>query len=152
MAVFCIRLKRGFSMFRVFNKTKIVENYQHFVMRVRKVSSLSGTKLNSASRITICVTEAGSMNSSNATLQNGGFRVSSELQRRLFHVTASRQALPPVFIIILRPLSKIAAILFGRAFRKWWGALPPDRKQNLLLRFKRNKMALLGELTLCHII
>jgi hypothetical protein len=108
--------------------------------------NLSGTKLNSASRINRYVTQAGSLSITSAVLQNGGLRVSFELQRKLFHVTASRQALPPVFIIILRPLSKIAAILFGRTFRKWWRALPADKKQDLILRLKRSKMVLLGEL------
>jgi hypothetical protein len=108
--------------------------------------NLSGKMLNCASRINRYVTQAGSSSITNVVGQNGGLRVSFELQKKLFHVTASRQALPPVFLIILRPLSKIAAILFGRTFKKWWRSLPPDKKRDLILKLKRNKKALLGEL------
>lgn len=130
-------------MFRLINK-KIVGNYHNSVLSMRQMLNISGIKLNSASRINKYVTQVGSLSITNAVLQNG-LKVSFEAQKKLFHVTASRQALPPLFIIILRPLSKIAAILFGRTFRKWWRALPPDKKQDLILRLKRNKMVLLGE-------
>lgn len=130
-------------MFRLINK-KIVGNYHNSVLSMRQMLNISGIKLNSASRINKYVTQVGSLSITNAVLQNG-LKVSFEVQKKLFHVTASRQALPPLFIIILRPLSKIAAILFGRTFRKWWRALPPDKKQDLILRLKRNKMVLLGE-------
>jgi hypothetical protein len=139
--VLCIKLKRKLEMFRVFNKKIIVGNYEQLVLPARNLLNSSGTKLNSASRINRCVTKPVCLNNA-----SGGFRTASELQRKLFHVTATRQALPPVFLIILRPLSKVAAILFGRTFRKWWRALPPDRKQDLILRLKNNKVALLGEL------
>ncbi|XP_069694884.1 metalloendopeptidase OMA1, mitochondrial isoform X3 [Periplaneta americana] len=65
-------------------------------------------------------------------------------QTRLFHVTASRPALPSVVIIALRPLTKIVAILFGRTFRKWWRSLPPEKKQELLLKLKKNKKVLVA--------
>lgn len=128
-------------MFRVLNKKIIMKHCRQLVLPARNLLNSCGTKLDSASRINNCVTKLAYLNNA-----SGGFRSESELQRKLFHVTATRQALPPVFIIILRPLSKVAAILFGRTFRKWWRALPPDRKQDLIHRLKKNKMALLGEL------
>lgn len=134
-------------MFRVLNKKKIVEHCWQLVLPARNLLNSCGTKLDSASRINNCVTKLAYLNNA-----SGGFRAECELQRKLFHVTATRQALPPVFIIILRPLSKLAAILFGRTFRKWWRALPPDRKQDLILRLKKNKTALLGELLFTTIL
>lgn len=128
-------------MFRVLNKKIITERCWQLVLPARNLLNSCGTKLDSALRINNCVTKLAYLNN-----VSGGFRAEPELQRKLFHVTATRQALPPVFIIILRPLSKVAAILFGRTFRKWWRALPPDRKQDLILRLKKNKTALLGEL------
>jgi hypothetical protein len=132
-------------MFRAINKNQILGSY---LLSVRNICNLNCTKLNSATRFHRCVTKTGSLSITNAALQNRRLGMSFELQRKLFHVSASRQALPPVVLIILRPLSKIMAILFGRTFRKWWRALPPDKKQDLILRLKRNKMALLGELML----
>jgi hypothetical protein len=137
----CIKLKQKLEMFRVLNKKVIVGNCQQLVLPARHLLNSCGTELNSASRINGCVTKPACL-----TNASGWSRAESELQRKLFHVTATRQALPPIFIIILRPLSKVAAIVFGRSFRKWWKALPPDRKQDLILRLKKNKMALLGEL------
>jgi hypothetical protein len=116
------------------------------------VFNLSDIKLSSAVRINRCVAKPASLNNRNAALQNGGFRVASELQRKFFHVTSSRQALPPLVIIILRPLSRIAAVLFGRRLRKWWRALPPERKQDVILKLKKRKMTLLGVLFLFHTI
>jgi hypothetical protein len=128
-------------MFRVLNKKIIVGNFRQLVLPQRNLLNSCCTKLNSASRINSCVTKPAYLNNA-----DGGFRAVCELQRKLFHVTAARQALPPVIIIILRPLMKVAAVLFGRTFRKWWRALPPDRKRDLILRLKKNKIALLGEL------
>lgn len=135
----CIKLKRKLEMFRILNKKIIVGNCRQLMLPRRNLLNSCCTKLNSASRINSCVTKPAYFNNADA-----GFRAESELQRKLFHVTAARQALPPVIIIILRPLSKVAAILFGRAFRKWWRALPPDRKRDLILRLKKNRIALLA--------
>lgn len=127
-------------MFHILNKKIIMGNCRQLVLPLRNLLSSCGMELNSASRISRFVTKPTCL-----TNVSGRFRAQSELQRKLFHVTATRQALPPVFFIILRPLSKVAAILFGRTFRKWWQSLPPNKKQELILRLKKNRMALLGE-------
>jgi len=137
-------------MFRVLNKNGMFVNYQRFLLTVRSECNLSGIKLSSAVRIDRCVAKPASLNNANVALRSGGFRVGFQLQRKPFHVSASRQALPPLFIVILRPLSRIVAILCGRRLRKWWRALPPERKQDLILRLKKRKMTLLGVLPFFH--
>jgi len=137
-------------MFRVLNKNGMFVNYQRFLLPVRSKFNLSGIKLSSAVRIDRCVTKLASLKNANVALQSGGFRGEFQLQRKPFHVSASRQALPPLVIFILRPLSRIAAILFGRRLRKWWRALPPERKQDLIRRLKKRKMTLLGVLSFFH--
>lgn len=131
-------------MFRVLNKNGMFVKYQRFLLSVRSEFNLSGIKLSSAVRIDRCVTKPASLNNANIALQNGGFRVEFQLQRKPFHVSASRQALPPLVIFILRPLSRIAAIFFGRRLRKWWRALPPEQKQDFILRLKKRKLTLLA--------
>lgn len=139
-------------MLRVLNKHGMFGNYHRFVLPVRSVFNLSGIKLSSGVRVDRCVTKLASLNNANVALWSGGFTVASELQRKLFHVTASRQALPPLVIVILRPLSRIAAVLFGRRLRKWWSSLPPEKKQDLILRLKKRKMTLLGVLSFFHAV
>ncbi|KAL7888110.1 hypothetical protein AOLI_G00030840 [Acnodon oligacanthus] len=46
------------------------------------------------------------------------------------HTSAALRALPaPLIWLVLRPLQKVAAIIIGRSIRKWWKALPPNKKQ-----------------------
>ncbi|XP_013883286.1 metalloendopeptidase OMA1, mitochondrial [Austrofundulus limnaeus] len=52
---------------------------------------------------------------------------------RHLHTTAPKRALPaPLVWMVLKPLQKLLAVLLGRSIRKWWAALPHDRR--LLLR------------------
>ena len=139
-------------MLRVRNKNGMFGNYQRFVLPVRSVFNLSGINLSSGVRVDRCVTKLASLNNANVALRSGWFTVASELKRKLFHVTESRQALPPLVIVILRPLSRIAAVLFGRRLRKWWSSLPPEKKQDLILRLKKRKMTLLGVLSFFHTV
>ncbi|CAK6974851.1 metalloendopeptidase OMA1%2C mitochondrial [Scomber scombrus] len=47
-----------------------------------------------------------------------------------FHTSAPVRALPvPLVWIVLKPLQKLFAIILGRSIRKWWVALPDDRRQ-----------------------
>ncbi|XP_033821611.1 metalloendopeptidase OMA1, mitochondrial [Periophthalmus magnuspinnatus] len=49
-----------------------------------------------------------------------------------FHTSASRRALPaPLVWMVLKPLQKLMAIILGRSIRKWWVALPDNRRQLL---------------------
>ncbi|KAL4000259.1 cytochrome c oxidase subunit 6a [Sarotherodon galilaeus] len=47
-----------------------------------------------------------------------------------FHTSARLRALPaPLIWMIIKPLQKIMAIILGRSIRKWWVALPDNRRQ-----------------------
>ncbi|KAM9831616.1 metalloendopeptidase OMA1, mitochondrial [Neosynchiropus ocellatus] len=49
-----------------------------------------------------------------------------------FHTSSHNRALPaPLIWMVLKPLQKIAAIILGRSIRKWWVALPDNRRQLL---------------------
>ncbi|XP_053710352.1 metalloendopeptidase OMA1, mitochondrial [Synchiropus splendidus] len=49
-----------------------------------------------------------------------------------FHTSSHNRALPaPLIWMLLKPLQKITAIILGRSIRKWWVALPDNRRQLL---------------------
>ncbi|XP_024908462.1 metalloendopeptidase OMA1, mitochondrial isoform X3 [Cynoglossus semilaevis] len=46
-----------------------------------------------------------------------------------FHTSAALSALPPPLLwLVLKPLQKLIAIILGRSIRKWWAALPDNRR------------------------
>ncbi|XP_029905833.1 metalloendopeptidase OMA1, mitochondrial [Myripristis murdjan] len=46
------------------------------------------------------------------------------------HTSAPLRAVPaPLLWLVLKPLQKLMAIILGRSIRKWWVALPPNRRQ-----------------------
>lgn len=48
------------------------------------------------------------------------------------HTSAQRRAVPaPLLWMVLKPLQKLLAIILGRSLRKWWVALPDNRRQLL---------------------
>ncbi|XP_078801759.1 metalloendopeptidase OMA1, mitochondrial [Oryzias latipes] len=49
---------------------------------------------------------------------------------RCFHASPRRGAVPaPLLWLVLKPLQKVAAMLLGRSLRKWWKALPENRRE-----------------------
>ncbi|KAJ8388472.1 hypothetical protein AAFF_G00133480 [Aldrovandia affinis] len=49
-----------------------------------------------------------------------------------FHTSGPLRALPfPLLWLVLKPLQKLLAIILGRSIRKWWVALPPNRRKLL---------------------
>ncbi|XP_058234855.1 metalloendopeptidase OMA1, mitochondrial isoform X2 [Hemibagrus wyckioides] len=49
-----------------------------------------------------------------------------------FHTTSGLRAPPaPLLWLLVKPLQKIIAIILGRSIRKWWKALPANKKQLL---------------------
>uniref|UniRef100_A0A8C6TF49 Metalloendopeptidase OMA1, mitochondrial n=1 Tax=Neogobius melanostomus TaxID=47308 RepID=A0A8C6TF49_9GOBI len=49
-----------------------------------------------------------------------------------FHTSVPRRAIPaPLVWMVLKPLQKLLAIILGRSIRKWWVALPDNRRQLL---------------------
>ena len=60
--------------------------------------------------------------------------------------SAGRAApLPPAVWMVLRPITKLAAVLFGRAYRKWWQALPRDKRAVFVASVRRNRRKIAGE-------
>ncbi|XP_023370888.1 metalloendopeptidase OMA1, mitochondrial isoform X2 [Otolemur garnettii] len=62
---------------------------------------------------------------------------------RRFHTSPRVQAAPvPLLLIILKPVQKLLAIIVGRGIRKWWQALPPNKKELFKESIKKNKWKL----------
>ncbi|XP_053415482.1 LOW QUALITY PROTEIN: metalloendopeptidase OMA1, mitochondrial-like [Nycticebus coucang] len=60
-----------------------------------------------------------------------------------FHTSPRVQAAPvPLLLIILKPVQKLLAIIVGMGIRKWWQALPPNKKELLKESIKKNKWKL----------
>ncbi|XP_044920534.1 metalloendopeptidase OMA1, mitochondrial isoform X2 [Mustela putorius furo] len=63
---------------------------------------------------------------------------------RSFHTSPQFQAAPvPLLLIILKPVQKLFAIIVGRGIRKWWQALPPNKKELFKESLRKNKWKLL---------
>lgn len=63
---------------------------------------------------------------------------------RSFHTSPRWQAAPiPLLWIILKPVQKLLAIIVGRGIRKWWHALPPNKKEHFKESVRENKWKLL---------
>ncbi|KAM5323729.1 metalloendopeptidase OMA1, mitochondrial isoform 1-T5 [Glossophaga mutica] len=62
---------------------------------------------------------------------------------RSFHTSPCLQAAPiPLLLIILKPVQKLLAIIVGRGIRKWWRALPPNKKELFKESVRKNKWKL----------
>ncbi|KAA0708803.1 Metalloendopeptidase OMA1, mitochondrial [Triplophysa tibetana] len=94
----------------------------HFLSSVK--GSLSPTSLfltSTSRRFNICVT----------AFKPPSQRFTVIIQpKHQFHTSGSLRALPAPFIwLVLKPVQKVVAIILGRSIRKWWRALPPNKKQ-----------------------
>ncbi|XP_054837120.1 metalloendopeptidase OMA1, mitochondrial [Eublepharis macularius] len=59
---------------------------------------------------------------------------------RFFHTSPSLKAAPvPILWMILKPAQKLLAIILGRSIRKWWRALPQNKKELFKEAARRNK-------------
>ncbi|XP_077005623.1 metalloendopeptidase OMA1, mitochondrial isoform X2 [Tamandua tetradactyla] len=62
---------------------------------------------------------------------------------RSFHTSSRVQAAPvSLLLIILKPVQKLLAIIVGRGIRKWWQALPPNKKELVKESVRKNKWKL----------
>ncbi|XP_065784968.1 metalloendopeptidase OMA1, mitochondrial isoform X3 [Muntiacus reevesi] len=62
---------------------------------------------------------------------------------RSFHTSPRCQAAPvPLLLMILKPVQKLLAIIVGRGIRKWWQALPPNKKELFKESLRKNKWKL----------
>ena len=66
-----------------------------------------------------------------------------------FRTTSPRAAIPPVVLIVLRPVLRVVAFVAGRNFRKWWRSLPKNKRQYYWSKIKENKWNIAGEFFLC---
>ncbi|XP_053841523.1 metalloendopeptidase OMA1, mitochondrial isoform X1 [Vidua macroura] len=63
---------------------------------------------------------------------------------RSFHASPALQAAPvPLFWIIVKPAQKLFAIILGRSIRKWWKALPPNKRELFKESARKNKWKIL---------
>ncbi|NWX16701.1 OMA1 Metalloendopeptidase, partial [Aegotheles bennettii] len=63
---------------------------------------------------------------------------------RSFRTSPSFQALPVPFLwIIVKPFQKLFAIILGRSIRKWWKALPDDKRELFKASARKNKWKIL---------
>ncbi|XP_008829247.1 metalloendopeptidase OMA1, mitochondrial [Nannospalax galili] len=63
---------------------------------------------------------------------------------RNFHLSPRAQAAPvPLLLLILKPVQKLLAIIVGRGVRKWWQALPPNKKELFKENLREKKWKLL---------
>ena len=53
------------------------------------------------------------------------------------HTSATRQALPPVLVALVKPLSRITAMLIGRRFRKWYRNMDPQQASRLRQKYQK---------------
>lgn len=51
------------------------------------------------------------------------------IQIRPIHFTTSNRVLHPILVLLIRPITKISAALFGRYIRKWWQKLTPEQRE-----------------------
>lgn len=52
--------------------------------------------------------------------------------------TTRPQNVNPLLMAVLRPVSKVAAVLVGRGFRKWWQSLPKQKRKLFIQHLHRN--------------
>ncbi|XP_046353546.2 metalloendopeptidase OMA1, mitochondrial-like [Haliotis rufescens] len=52
--------------------------------------------------------------------------------------TSPRRPIPPIFLIMVKPIVKIGAALTGRGVRKWWQRLPSEEKRSIWTRVKQS--------------
>nr|CAD7432459.1 unnamed protein product [Timema monikensis] len=62
---------------------------------------------------------------------------------RSLHTPVKESSVWVYFMILIRPLSKVVAIVFGRSFRKWWKSLPPNKRKLFMESLQKNKYKIL---------
>lgn len=72
------------------------------------------------------------------------------LKGSLIHTSPQRQALPPFLVVMIKPLSRILAVLIGRRFRKWWRKLDGEKQEEIKAKSRQYSHLWGGKL--CNII
>lgn len=71
-------------------------------------------------------------------------RVGGKPRCGYFH-TSERRDIPPLIAVIVRPLIRVVALIFGRTVKKWWRKKSPEEKQKILEWAARRRSLFLGE-------
>ncbi len=61
-----------------------------------------------------------------------------------FQTTAAKKAIPPIFFFVMRPILNVMAFVGGRNFRKWWRALPKERKEYYWSKIRERRWKIAG--------
>ncbi|XP_051731805.1 metalloendopeptidase OMA1, mitochondrial-like isoform X2 [Ctenopharyngodon idella] len=118
-------------------RTYLMRTNSSFYLKPRgPVTVSSSLCLRSRLRLNTCIT----------AFRPPGHRVPVIVQStREFHTSGRLRALPaPLIWLVLKPLQKVMAIILGRSIRKWWMALPPNKKQLFREWTWRRRWHLLG--------
>ena len=67
-------------------------------------------------------------------------------KKNSFH-TSERRNIPPILAVIIRPLIRLAALLFGRKFRKWYASRTPEERKEFLKWLQAKKNFFVGNLS-----
>ncbi|XP_008210236.1 metalloendopeptidase OMA1, mitochondrial-like [Nasonia vitripennis] len=68
-------------------------------------------------------------------------------QKCNFH-TSERRDIHPVLAVIIRPVIRIAALIFGRKFKKWYASRTPEEREEFLKWFRAKRKYFLGFISL----
>jgi len=63
---------------------------------------------------------------------------------RSFQTTPPRNVIPPVVLIILTKTSKVVAAFLGRQARRWWQALPEEKRADYMGHANKHRKYLYG--------
>lgn len=63
-------------------------------------------------------------------------------RRRWFKTSASREAIPPIILVVLSRVGKLGAMFLGRTFRIWWRKLPPEERSKYTQKVGKNRYLL----------
>ncbi|XP_016144463.1 metalloendopeptidase OMA1, mitochondrial-like isoform X1 [Sinocyclocheilus grahami] len=101
------------------------------LMRTNSSSSLKSRGSVTAAASSLCLRSRSGLNTCITAFRPPAERVPLIIQpTREFHTSGRLRALPaPLIWMVLKPLQKLIAIILGRSIRKWWLALPPNKKQ-----------------------
>ncbi|KAJ9597752.1 hypothetical protein L9F63_011360, partial [Diploptera punctata] len=134
-------------MFRIVNSIRIAANSQHIKEKVKKLPNINKWRLNSTSLLVnevkkqeICFGQKCYVSNKQETCFT---RISIQqlwcsLEKKKFHTSPVRNV-PPVFLLLIKPLGKIAAIVFGKTIKVWWLKLPPERRETIRLGVRKNR-------------
>ncbi|XP_056118765.1 metalloendopeptidase OMA1, mitochondrial [Rhinichthys klamathensis goyatoka] len=114
------------------------------LMRTNSSSYLKARGSVTVSPSCLCLRSRLRLNSSITAFRPPVHRVIVQSTRE-FHSSGRLRAVPaPLVWLVLKPLQKIIAIILGRSIRKWWMALPDNKKQLFREWTWRRRWHLLG--------